>query len=157
MAGLIDADGTIALSIGLSSVVTENVKATVEERIQKAINAGGNNQIRLRVTNRYESNVRIIFDSFKFGTVRSEKANVKTKKPNENFHWMVSTNQDMLLLCNYLRLHPCKSKKCHRLRLVLIYFHYKKQKYHLIAKTRPNSVEGQKWKKFCRSWFKYSF
>jgi hypothetical protein len=155
--GLFDADGTVAISIGHSTVVTKNVKATVTEKLQKFIESGSHNQIYLKVPNRYESNVRILFDAFKFGTIRSEKANRKTKKPNINFYWEAKTEKDVLRLCDYLRLYPCKSTKRHRISLVRIYLHYKKQKYHLIARDFPNSFEGQKWEKFCKSWFKYSF
>jgi hypothetical protein len=91
------------------------------------------------------------------GRVFEEKANVKTKNPNPKYQWLVFTERDFRLLSNYFKRHPCKSKKRLRLRLVNIYFHYKKLKYHLMVKNKPHSAEAKQWAKFCKLWYKYSF
>ena len=152
LSGLIDSDGTISISISHSSQEDSQKGGTMGKRIRLQ-NSRGFNQIYLKVTSIHKSNIVFIQQSYKIGAIRQEKVNKSNKSPNIKYHWILSSAKDFHFIYAYLKKHPLRSVKMHRIRLALLYFHYKKLKYHL---KNSETVEYKIWSKFCKSWFKYS-
>jgi len=153
LAGLIDSDGTLTINCSKSSKEDSQISG-VEGRCLRLINSRGANQLRLTIVSKYYENLIFIQKSYQIGVIYTEKANIKNRCPNQKYIWTLSTENDFQILYEYLKKFPLKSKKMHRIRLLFIYFKYKKLKYHLQA---SDSLEFKLWSKLCKSWFKYSF
>lgn len=153
LAGLIDSDGTLTISTSHSS--SENSqKSGIEGKVLRLTHSKAHNQISLRITSQYENQVLLIQNSYGFGTIYKEKINEKNRKLKPLYHWTIRSYEDFVLISDYFKTYPLKSVKIHRLRLSLLYFKYKKLKYHL---QESETLEFKIWKKFCQSWFKYTF
>lgn len=153
LAGLIDSDGTFTINIGKSTAEDSQVSG-VQGRTLRLINSREANQLRLRITSKYEENLTFLQKSYKMGVINKEKKNKRNRSPNDKFHWTITEFNDFQNLYEYLKIFPLKSTKTHRMRLVFIYFKYKQLKYNL----KPSgTLEFKFWRKFCLSWFKYSF
>lgn len=152
LSGLIDSDGTITISISHSSKKDSQQIGKLAKQIRLQ-NSRGFNQLSLKVTSIYESPLTLLYNSYQVGRIYKETANKSNKSPKDKYHWTFSSEDDFRFLYSYLRKHPLKSIKKHRIRLSLIYFHYKKLKYHL---KDSGTVEHKLWIKFCKSWFKYA-
>lgn len=153
LAGLIDSDGSLAISISKSSKEDSQISG-VEGRLLRLINSREANQLRLTIVSKYFNNVNLIQKSYQMGIIYTEKANIKNGCPNQKYIWTLSSYNDFQILYEYLKKFPLKSTKMHRMRLLFIYFKYKELKYHL----KPSeSLEFKLWSKLCKSWFKYSF
>lgn len=151
LSGIIDADGSFAISVTRSSP-EDSQKSGVEGRTIRLINAKGFNQISAKVTGVDANNIYMIQRSYGFGKVFVEKARQKSLKTK--YHWTLKSYEDFQYLYNYLKVHPLKSVKMHRMRLALLYFKYKQLGYHF----KPSgTMESKIWAKFCKSWFKYSY
>jgi hypothetical protein len=153
LAGLIDSDGTITISVSHSSYENSQ-KSGVEGRILRVINSKAHNQLSLKVTSIYKDNLEMIKNSYDVGKIYEEKASKKQKSSKPKYHWTIKSYTDFVLLYEYLKTFPLKSVKMHRIRLCFIYFKYKTLKYHL---SPPGTIEYKLWEKFCRLWYKYSF
>lgn len=152
LSGLIDSDGTISISLSYSSQEDSQKIGTMGKCIRLQ-NSRGFNQIYLKVTSIHESQIFFIQQSYKIGKIRQEKENKSNKCPNIKYHWVLRSEREFQFIYAYLKKHPLRSVKMHRIRLALVYFHYKKLKYHL---KNSETVEYKLWSKFCKSWFKYS-
>lgn len=153
LAGLIDSDGTLTISTSHSSAEDSQISG-VQGRIIRLTNAKAHNQIILKITSKYPDYVTLIHKSFGFGSIYTQKANIKKRRPNPLYHWTIRSFEDFQLLYETFRKFPLKSLKMHRMRLVLIYFKYKELKYHL---KEPGTLEARTWAKFAKLWFKYSY
>nr|QVO51158.1 LAGLIDADG homing endonuclease [Ulva compressa] len=153
LAGLIDSDGTISISISKTNAVTSQ-KPGKEGNIARLSQSKGFNQMYVKITSVYKEPLLIITKSYKFGTIYIEKKNFKNRKPKDQYHWIIRSYEDFSLLYENLKQYPLKSSKMHRIRLSLKYFNYKQLKFHL---KDPNTIEYKIWLKFCNSWFKYNF
>lgn len=153
LAGLIDADGSLVLSVS-SSTAEDSLRSGVHGKITRLTNSKTHNQISLKVTTRYRDYAELIQNTFGFGKIYSQKPNRKSKAQNPLYHWTVTSQQDFELLYEFFKKFPLKSLKMHRLRLSLFYFKYKKLNYHL---KEAGTIEGKTWAKFANSWYKYSY
>jgi ubiquinol-cytochrome c reductase cytochrome b subunit len=153
LSGLIDSDGTITISVCKTNSKNSQLSG-LAGKIKRLEQSRGNNQLYLKITSISEKNFLILKNSYSFGKIYIEKANIKNKVPNKKYHWTINSYEEFVDLYEYLKKNPLKSVKMHRIRLIYHYFHYKKLKYHL---KEPNSIEYKIWSKFCNLWFKYSF
>nr|AYQ95262.1 hypothetical protein [Trochiscia hystrix] len=153
LAGLIDSDGTLAISISHSSS-NDSQKSGVAGRTIRLINSKAFNQISLKITSINKQNLMILNDSYGIGEIYEEKLMKKNKSSKIKYHWVIRSYEEFLFLYEYLKRFPLKSVKMHRIRLSLLYFKYKQLKYHLKS---SETIEFKIWEKFCKSWFKYSF
>lgn len=153
LAGLIDSDGTFAISVSKST--TENSQISgVEGRIKRLMNSKAHNQISCKVTSVDHNHLKLVQNSYGFGKIYIEKPNLVNRSPNTKYHWTIKSYSDFQCLYEYLKKNPLKSVKMHRLRLSLLYFKYKDLGYHL---KPADTIESKIWAKFCKSWFKYSY
>nr|AYQ94900.1 hypothetical protein [Microspora sp. UTEX LB472] len=153
LSGLIDSDGTFAISVSKSS--TENSQISgVEGRIIRLKNSKVHNQIYCKVTSINPDNLNLVQNSYGFGKIYTEKSNKANRSPNAKYHWTIKSYDDFQCLYEYLKKNPLKSVKMHRMRLALLYFKYKNLGYHLKS---ADMIESKLWAKFCKSWFKYSY
>lgn len=153
LSGLLDSDGTLTISVLKSS--TENSQISgVEGRITRLINAKGFNQLTLKITSSHKSYLKMIQESYGYGSVYSENENIRSRRPNPKYHWTVRSYEDIQRFYEYAKKNPLKSVKIHRLRLALLYFKYKNLKYHL---KPAGTLEAKLWTKFVKSWYKYSY
>lgn len=153
LAGLIDSDGIISISISKTNAITSQ-KPGKYGKITRLSQSRGFDQIYLKITSIYKEPLFIINRSYNFGTIYIEKKNVKNKKSKDKYHFHIKTYEDFCLLYEYLKKYPLKSSKMHRIRLSLKYFDYKKLKLHL---KDSNTIEYKIWLDFCKSWFEYTF
>lgn len=152
IAGLIDADGTIVVSVSKTNAITSQ-KSGKEGKIMRLSQSKGFNQIYLKITSIYKQQLLIIQTSYNLGCIYTDKKNIKNKKSNDQYNWIIQKYNDFVLLYEILKNYPLKSSKMHRMRLSLKYFQYKTLKYHL---KNFNTIEHELWLEFCKSWFKYS-
>lgn len=152
LAGLIDADGTVVVSISKTNAITSQ-KPGKEGKILRLSQSRGFNQIYLKITSIYKEPLLIIQDSYNLGSIYTEKKNFKNKKPNDQYSWTIQQYADFVVIYEILKNYPLKSSKMHRIHLSLKYFQYKILKYHL---RDFNTIEHNIWLDFCKSWFKYS-
>ena len=153
LSGLIDSDGSIVISINKSSSENSQISG-VDGRIIRLIHAKGFSQLSLKITSSYESYVKMIQESYGYGSIYLEKENSKSRNPNPKYHWTIKSYEDIRRLHAYAKKNPLKSVKMHRLRLALLYFEYKNFKYHL----KPSgTLEAKIWAKFAKAWYKYSY
>lgn len=153
LAGLIDSDGTISISISKTNAITSQ-KYGKAGKIARLSQSKGFNQIYVKITSTYEKLLILITESYNFGTIYTEKKNIKNKKPKNQYHWIIRSYEDFVLLYEYLKKYPLKSSKMHRINLSLNYFNYKKLKFHL---KDSDTAEYKIWLNFCNSWFEYNF
>ena len=153
LAGLIDADGSLVLSVS-GSTAEDSQRSGVHGKITRLTNSKTHNQISLKVTTSYKNYAELIQNTFGFGKIYAQKPNRKNKAPNSLYHWTVTSQQDFELLYEFLKKFPLKSLKMHRLRLSFLYFKYKRLKYHF---KEAGTIEGKTWAKFANSWYKYSY
>jgi hypothetical protein len=153
LSGLIDSDGSFAISV-TNSTAEDSQLSGVNGRIVRLINAKGFSQISAKITSTHKDFLEIVQQSYNFGTIYVEQANPKNKSPKNKYHLTIKSEDEFIALYNYLKKYPLKSTKMHRMRLALLYFKYKKLRYHLAS---PGTVQHTIWKKFANSWYKYSF
>lgn len=153
IAGLIDSDGSFAISVSKSTANDSQISG-IPGRITRLANSKGFNQISLKVTSSYKNYLEIIQQSYNLGSVYIENTNPKKKRPNPKYHLTIKSEEEFIVLYEYLKNHRLNSVKMHRMRLALLYFKYKKLKYHLAL---SGTLEHNIWKKFATSWFKYSY
>lgn len=153
LSGLIDSDGSFSISVSNSTAENSQISG-VEGRIIRLTQAKGFSQISLKVTSSHETYLEIIQNAYGYGIIYPEKVNVMRKSPNMKYHWTVRSYDDFKILYEYMKIHPLKSSKMHRMRLALLYFRYKTLNYHL---KPQGTVEAKVWAKFSKSWYKYSF
>ena len=152
LAGLIDADGTIVISVSKTNAITSQ-KPGKEGKVLRLSKSKGFNQIYMKITSIYKEQILIIQSSYKLGSIYTEKKNIKNRKQNDQYIWVIQKYDDFVVLYEILKKFPLKSSKMHRIRLSLKYFQYKVLKYNLKS---FNTIEHQLWLAFCKSWFKYS-
>lgn len=155
LAGLLDSDGSFAISVSNSSAKDSQLSG-VSGRIVRLTNAKGFTQISAKVTSSFEPYLQCIQNSYGYGKVYPDSSNFKPQKktPNNRYHWTIKSEEDFLVLYEYLKIYPLRSMKMHRMRLCLLYFKYKKFKYHL---KPEGTIEAKIWAKFAKSWYKYSY
>lgn len=151
LAGLFDSDGTIAISVSKTNQLNSQ-KPGVEGQITILTQSRGYNSVYLRLTSINKENLLLIVNCYKFGKIHLEKANLKNKSAKRKYECIINSYEDFIIACEYFKKKPLKSVKMHRIRLVLLYFQYKKLKYDLKPYDTP---QYKIWAKFCRSWFKY--
>lgn len=153
LSGLIDSDGSFAISVSHSTAENSQISG-VEGRIVRLTHSRGFNQISLKVTSSFKDYLEKIENSYSFGKIYEEKSNVRNKRPNSTYHWILRSEQEFQVIYEYAKKNPLKSLKMHRLRLARLYFKYKNLKYHL---KPTGSLEARIWAKFAKSWYKYSY
>ena len=153
ISGLIDADGSLTISVSKSSAENSQISG-VEGRIIRLIHAKGFHQLSIRITSSHESYLKTIQQSYGYGSIYCEQANLKPKNKSPKYHWTIRSYEEVQLLYEYSKKNPLKSVKMHRLRLTLLYFKYKALKYHLKS---IDTIEARIWAKFVKSWYKYSY
>jgi len=153
LAGLIDADGSICITVSRTSAVISQ-KSGKNGKIIKLSQSRGFNQLSLKITSIHKQSLLLIQNSYNFGRIYIEQKNSKNKKSKNQYHWTIQGYTDFCLLYENIKNYPLKSSKMHRLRLSFKYFAFKQLKYHL---KNFNTIEYKIWLKFCQSWFKYTF
>lgn len=153
LAGLIDSDGSFAISVTKSSPEDSQISG-VEGRTIRLMNAQNFSQISLKITSVDSTYLSMLQHFYGFGSIYAEKANLYKKRPKTKYHWTIKRYEDFLHLYDYCKKNPLKSVKMHRMRLALLYFKYKELQYHL---KPAGTMEWKIWTKFCKSWFKYSY
>ena len=153
LAGLIDSDGTIAISVSKTNAILSQ-KPGKEGKIARLSKSRSCNQIYLKITSIYKEPLFLINRSYNFGSIYTEKKNIKNKKPKDQYHFIIRSYDDFYLLYEILDQYPLQSSKMHRFRLSLKYFEYKKLKLHL---KDFDTIEYKTWLNFCKLWFKYNF
>lgn len=153
LSGLIDSDGSLAISISNSSA-EDSQKSGVEGRIIRLINSKSHTQISLKITSIDRNTLNMVQNSYGLGTIYVEKPNKRYIAQNPKYYWTIRSYQDFQNVYELFKLSPLKSVKMHRMRLALLYFKYKDLQFNLKA---PGTIEFKIWDKFCKSWFKYSF
>nr|QUO98932.1 putative LAGLIDADG homing endonuclease [Oedogonium crispum] len=153
LAGLIDSDATIAISVSNASQGHSTLSG-VEGKIQRLIYSRDNHQLTLKINKVDKGHIEKIKQSYGFGVIYNTRPgkNAKTTKPQ--YVWIVRTYEEFSILYELLKKYPLKSSKMHRIRLIPIYFKYKQLSYHCSQKGSP---EFKQWEKFCRLWYKYSY
>lgn len=152
LSGLIDAEGTINISVSKTNQVNSQ-KPEKEGKITRLSQSRNFHHLSLKITTVSESNLIFIQKSYQLGNIYCEKRNSRNKTQKIQYHWTIVDYEEFILLYEYLKIHPLKSVKMHRIRLILCYFKYKELKYHLKS---SQTVEYKIWLKFCKSWFKYN-
>lgn len=150
LAGLLDSIGTIAISVSKTNQLNSQ-KSGVEGEIIRLTQSRGYNSVYFKVSSVDKQNLLLIQNAYKCGNIQVEKTNLK-KSSNIKYSWIITSYEDFIIICEYLKKNSLKSVKMHRIRLVLFYFRYKKLKYDLKPWDTP---EYKIWVKFCQSWFKY--
>lgn len=153
LSGLIDSKGTLDISISHSTAQHSQISG-VEGRTIRLIHAGSHHQIYLKITSSNESYLKIIKNSYGYGTVYKENAKIKNRNPNDKFHWTLRSYDEFQILYEYVKKNAFKTQKMHRMRLALLYFKYKTLKYPL---KPAGTIEAKIWTKFSKSWYKYSY
>ncbi len=153
LTGLLDSDGTISLSVS-NSTSEDSQESGVSGRITRLTNSKTHNQIYARITSIHREAVDILIDAYGFGCIYVEPPPKKNKNWKTKYHWTIKSEEDFVLLYNLVKKMPLRSVKMHRLRLSMLYFKYKKLKYHFKS---PGTIEFKIWSKFCKSWYKYSY
>lgn len=155
IAGMLDSDGTITLSVSKSSA-ENSILSGVEGKIQRLIHSRGNNQLTLKVNGIDKHNIEVIQKSYNLGRLYQDQAepgkNAKTTKPQTL--WVIRSFEEFAIIYELLKKYPLKSYKMHRIRLIPIYFQYKQLQYHC---SKKGSFEFKQWEKFCRLWHKYNY
>ena len=153
LAGLIDSDGTIVISVFHASQ-EHSILSGVEGKIRRLIDSKGNHQLTLKIHGVDRVHIEMIKQSYGFGVISNTRPgkNAKTTKPQ--FLWIVSTYEEFSILYELLKKYPLKSVKMHRVRLIPVYFKYKQLNYHCSEKDSPGFKQ---WEKFCRLWYKYNY
>lgn len=147
LSGLIDSDGTITISVSNSSAENSQ-KSGLEGRKVRLIYSKGYNQISLKITSVDLNSVNMVTNSYGFGSIYIQKANLRNKQPKVQYHWIIRSSEDFQRVYDYLKINPLKSTKMHRIRLSLFYFKYKELGYHL---KPAGTIEFKIWSKFCKS------
>nr|YP_009632282.1 hypothetical protein [Parallela transversalis]AYQ22871.1 hypothetical protein [Parallela transversalis] len=153
LSGLIDSDGSFAISVAKSSAEDSQISG-VAGKITRLANSKGHSQLSLKVTSIDKDLLIFVQKSYGFGSIYIQQANKKNNQPNIIYHWTIKSYHDFQCLYEYLKKNPLKSVKMHRMRLSLLYFKYKDLGYHL---KPEDTIESKIWAKFCKSWFKYSY
>lgn len=156
LSGLFDADGSVAISVSKSTAENSQLSG-VPGKIFRLIHARAFNQMSVKITSSHKDYLEKIQKSYGFGIIQLDKAvspRAKIKRPNNLYHLILSSEQNFEFLYQYTKIHPLKSVKMHRMRLGLLYFQYKKLKYHL---QPSETFEAKIWVKFAKSWYKYSY
>jgi len=68
------------------------------------------------------------------------------------YKWTVFRKDEIIKLCEYFKINPCRSAKQRRFNLVPNYFLLRELKAHLAS---PNSVLTKNWNKFLKKWGNY--
>lgn len=151
LAGLIDSDGSITISVSKSSFKDSQISQSLGKALRLA-NSRGFHQLSLRISSTEKDKIYCLKDSYKFGIVYIEKASSANKRPNPQYHWYIRTLEEFTQLYELLKTFPLRGVKMHRIRLAFLYFRYKDFKYHL---QEPGTKQFKIWEKFSKSWFKY--
>ena len=144
MAGFFDADGTLYIHVTRVSPIHATQKG-VFGKINRLYLSQGQNQLRISISNKYESNVAFLADVFKFGKIYK-----KNHKNKSHYSWEVTNPMDILLFCDYLKKYPARSEKRKRVFLIERYFELKQMKAHLAS---PGNEQNKAWLKFCKKWY----
>ena len=88
LAGLIDSDGTLSISISHSSFENSQ-KSGIDGKLIRLIDSKSYNQIYLRITSQYREQVLLIQNSYGFGSIYEEKTNRTNKKMKPMYHWTI--------------------------------------------------------------------
>lgn len=152
LAGLIDSDGTVTISVSKSSAVNSTISKDYG-KVLKLAHSRGFNQLSLKVTLIDKENITLLKESYNFGTIYEEKVSLKGKSPKTKYHWTIRSYEEFSKLYELLKKFPLRGVKMHRIRLAFLYFKYKDLKYHL---QDPGTEKFKIWEKFAKSWFKYS-
>lgn len=152
LSGLIDANGTIVISVSKTNSILSQ-KSGKQGKIARLSRSKGSNQMYLKITSIYKDLLVVIQNSYKLGVIYTEKKSFKNKKLRDQYQWIIRDYDDLTLLYELLKTYPLKSRKMHRIRLILKYFNYKELKYHL---SDFDTIEHEIWLEFCKKWFKYN-
>lgn len=83
LAGLIDSDGTISISISKSNAILSQ-KPGKEGKIARLSKSRGYNQIYLKITSIYKEPLYLINRSYNFGSIYTEKKILRIKSQKIN-------------------------------------------------------------------------
>lgn len=144
MAGFFDADGTVYLNVTKVCTIPATQKGVLG-KINRLYLSKSHNQVRIGISNKYESNLAFFRNAFGFGNI------YKKNHKNKNWYsWEVTNPMDVLLFCDYLKKYPARSEKRKRIFLVERYFELKRIK----APLAPAGNEQNKvWLNFCKKWY----
>ena len=146
LAGRIDSDGTITLSVSKTSP-EDSILSGVEGKIQRLINARENHQLTLQINGIDKINIEMIIQSYGLGGISTDRRGKKEKATKVQSFWIIRSYAEFLIIYQLFKKYPLKSVKMHRIRLLPIYFKYKQLEYHCSEKGSP---EFKQWEKFCR-------
>jgi hypothetical protein len=152
IAGLLDSDGCFSISTCFATD-KDSQESGVSGKITQLTNSKAYNQICGSITSVDLHVIEFLNSSYGFGVIYEEPPAKKNPTWKTKYHWTIRSEEEFVILYNLLKKYPLRSVKMHRVRLSMLYFRYKKLKYHLKS---PATIEFKIWEKFCKSWFKYS-
>ena len=150
LSGFLDADGTISISTGRTSLPNHLTNISGEYgKVQRLIFSKGANQLQIKCSCKEKVLIESIFKNMGFGSIFMETRNSK-RTPNSIWHWIVP-NSEIYPFINYIEQNPLRGyKKKRRFHLIKRYLYLKQNKYHL---SDESSLQFKKWKKFCYEWY----
>jgi hypothetical protein len=151
LAGLIDSDGNICISVS-KSTEEDSIVSGNDGKILRLKKSRGYNQMSLKVTSLDKDNIQLLKESYGFGTIYDEPLSIKASSTKIKYHWTITSQEEFSYLYELLKNYPLKGVKMHRIRLASLYFKYKDLNFHLAT---PGTPEFKIWEKFCKSWYKY--
>jgi hypothetical protein len=151
LAGLIDSDGTITISVSKSKAAHSTI-SKAHGKVLKLTHSRGFNQLSLKVSLIDKENINLLKESYNFGTIYEEQKSLKLRAPKIKYHWTLRSAEEFSKLYELLKIFPLRGVKMHRIRLAFLYFKYKDLKYHL---QEPGTEKFKIWEKFANTWFKY--
>ena len=149
LAGLFDSDGTICFGVSKTSQQDSQLKGETG-KIVRLQNARGYHQLKIRITSKSREYLQLLADGYGFGKIYLQKANAKSKNPNQLYHWTFQNTDDIDLFLDYFdkkKFHSIKKK-----RLLLV------PKYKELISKRAHLVDSQSslrkiWCSFCKKWY----
>jgi len=100
LSGLIDSNGTFALSVSKSTTEDSQISG-VEGRIKRLTNSKGHNQIFYKVTSVDHNYLKLVQKSYDFGKIYIEKPNLANKSPTTKYHLTIKSYNDFQWLYEF--------------------------------------------------------
>jgi len=150
LAGLIDSDGTITMTVSKTNAQT-SIEKGIEGKIARLQFSRGNHQLSCRITSIDKNFLQELVYSFGFGKLYSQKTNRSNRNSSVLYHWTCQSKEDINRFLSYIQKYRLRSQKRKRCFLIPKYLYLISQKAHL---SENDSIQEKVWFDFCRKWFK---
>ena len=149
LAGLIDSDGTLTISVSKTTAPL-SIEKGIQGKIHRLQYSRGYHQMKCRISSIDNNLMNLLVDSYGFGKVYSQNLNEKRRNPNIIYHWTCQSLEDIQLLLNYTQNCSLRSIKRQRFFLIPRYLYLKANNYHL---SQDKEIGHKIWSLFCKKWF----